>query len=510
MNEPPLNASTGSAAFRSEGVTTAERYLARLCKHCFLSLWSYPGVFRDQGLHEGKGAGKEVCDLLVVFENHVLIFSDKDCRFDTSSGLETGWRRWYRKAILKSAEQVWGAERWIRAFPGRLFLDKQCTIPFPIRLPDLSESIFHRIVVGHDASRACREVFGGSGSLMLDNSLIGDAHLDRPFTIGQIDPGRGYIHVFDDTTLDIVMKTVDTISDFTAYLMKKEHFLTGERVVVAAGEEELLAVYLANMNSDGEHDFVITGDYNCVILDEGFWEKFTKSPERLAQIEHNKISYSWDKLIEKFSFHAMTSTQHWTDGRPLHEQEIMFRLLAREPRTRRRGLAISLHEVLDRSIHSARPFDVRVVEPSYRGDPHYIFLFGKRPPGMSAEDYRNVRRNLLSDYCYVTKLKYPDATQIVGIATEGEDVARRSEDLLYLDASRWDDADFAKAREIQKTLGLLTTVKPGMSREHEYPVDHEGRPRSNAFSRNSPCWCGSGKRFKRCHGKDLFKKRHEN
>src|SRR5712692_6710692 len=228
---------TGSAAVRSEGVTATERYLGKLCQRSFLSLWSYPGVFRDQGPPGGKGNGKEVCDLLVVFENHVIIFSDKHCHFADSGDLTVNWARWYRKTIHKSAEQVWGAERWIREFPNRLFLDKQCTVPFPITLPDRANAIFHRIVVAHDASRRCKELFGGSGSLILDGSLIGDAHLKMPFTIGQINPDKGYVHVFDDTTLDIVMRTLDTISDFTAYLTKKERFLTGKKVVRAAGEE---------------------------------------------------------------------------------------------------------------------------------------------------------------------------------------------------------------------------------------------------------------------------------
>lgn len=477
MHDSPPNASTGSAAFRSEGVTAAERYLAKLCKRSFLSLWSYPGIFRDQGRREGKGIGKELCDLLVVFENHILIFSDKDCRFGDIGNLETVWRRWYKKAILKSAEQVWGAERWISTFPDRLFLDKHCAIPFPIRLPTSGTAIFHRIVVGHDASRACHEALGGSGSLMLDNSVIGDAHLDRPFTIGQIDPRRGYVHVFDDTTLDIVMATLDTISDFTAYLMKKEQFLTGEKGVVAPGEEELLAIYLRNMNRDGEHDFVITGDYDCVILDEGFWDKFTKSPERLAQIEHNAISYAWDKLIEKFAFHAMTGTEYFTSGEPLREQETMFRLLAREPRTRRRVLASDLRDVLERSAHSGSPWNARVIRPLKAGDPHYVFLFVGRRHGVSDKEYRNVRANLLADYCRVTKLKFPDATDIVGIATEAGNPSQRSEDLLHLDASKWDEKAFSQAREIQARMGLLKNVKPKMRREYEYPVDRQGQPR---------------------------------
>src|SRR6266849_2272489 len=139
-----MNDSSFTSVLPGEGVTATERYLARLCKRTFLSLWSYPVVFRDQGRSTGIGDGKEVCDLLVVFENHIIIFSDKDCRFADTGNLEIDWSRWYKKAILKSAEQVWGAERWIRKFPNRLFLDRRCTAHFPISLPDPSHAIFHR------------------------------------------------------------------------------------------------------------------------------------------------------------------------------------------------------------------------------------------------------------------------------------------------------------------------------------------------------------------------------
>jgi hypothetical protein len=287
----PLNPVVGVVAKPAHGVTESEQHLAKLAKHSFLSLWSYPGVFRDQGRPGGKGDGKEVCDLLVVFENHIIIFSDKDCRFGDAGDLQMGWIRWFKRAVQNSAKQVWGAERWIKEFPKRLFLDKQCTSPFPLNLPDPAKATFHRIVVAHDASRACRKHWGGSGSLMLDSSLIGgDAHRDMPFTIGQINPDKGYIHVFDDTTLDIVMSTLDTITDFTAYLTKKEQFLTGRRVIHAAGEEELLAIYLRRLNKHGEHDFIIKGDYDTLSFDEGIWESFVRSPERLARLKPTALA----------------------------------------------------------------------------------------------------------------------------------------------------------------------------------------------------------------------------
>src|SRR5712692_1816620 len=328
---------------RADGTTQAERYLKKLCDRSFLSLWSYSSVYRDQGRSGEVGDGKEVCDLLAVFENDVIMFSDKDCVFPDTGNLEIDWRRWFKRAVQRSAEQIWGAERWIRLHPNRLFLDRQCKSPFPIDLPDPTRVRFHRIVVAHDGARRCRQELGGSGSLMLAPAIIGRAHTDaaqggKPFTIGQLDPLKGYVHVFDDTSLDIVMSTLDTVADFGAYLTKKEAFILSGNLAFAAGEEELLAFYLKDLNQHGDHDFVWPANFQAVGLIEGLWDEFTQRPERRAQIAANQVSYAWDGLIEAFSGHVLAGTQHFTTHPGygnLGNQEKIFRFLAREPRTRR-------------------------------------------------------------------------------------------------------------------------------------------------------------------------------
>src|SRR6266568_3945049 len=141
---------------KSEGLTAAEGHLKRLCDSSFLSLWSYPNIYCDKD-------HKEVCDLLVVFQEHIIIFSDKDCLFPNTGDLALDWNRWFKKAIDKSARQLWGAERRIKDYPGRLFLEAHCTQPFPIELPDLEKAKFHRILIAHGASERCSEVLGGSG-----------------------------------------------------------------------------------------------------------------------------------------------------------------------------------------------------------------------------------------------------------------------------------------------------------------------------------------------------------
>lgn len=49
-------------AASADGTTPSERALASLARKAFLSLWSYPNVFTDEGRANGNGDGKELCD----------------------------------------------------------------------------------------------------------------------------------------------------------------------------------------------------------------------------------------------------------------------------------------------------------------------------------------------------------------------------------------------------------------------------------------------------------------
>lgn len=468
------NSNNPAPAFaRADGITESERYLKKLCDHTFLSLWSYPNVFRNQR-SSAKGDGKELCDLLVVFENHVVIFSDKDCAFPDSGDLRKDWNRWSRKAVGKSADQVWGAERWINSYPDHLFLDRACKHKFPIDLPDPNEAVFHRVVVAHDSSNRCRQTFGGSGSLILDPSVVGVAHYTadqdtiKPFRIGDINPDKGYVHVLDDTTLAIVLETLDTISDFIEYLTKKEAFMRSGRLGMAAGEEELLAMYLSDIDEQQEHDFIVPTNVTKVFIDEGRWEDFKRSPQRRAQLEANKVSYAWDALIEQFGRHIIGGTQYYRSHEGVNNSERTIRLLAREPRTRRRALATALFELLDEDIPDGGR-RTRVLFSPRSDDPYYVLMLLPRPEGMPYEAYRTMRRNMLEACCRVLKAMRPKAQDIVGIAMEQGSSVDRSEDTVYLNARIWSEEDQAKALDLQKYLDLLQDVSGYAIQVQEYP-----------------------------------------
>jgi len=78
-------------------------------------------LYRDQKLAGGTD-GKELCDLLVVCDPHVIIFSEKNINW-SDKPVQVAWSRWFKKAVEKSADQINGAERWISEFPDRVFLD---------------------------------------------------------------------------------------------------------------------------------------------------------------------------------------------------------------------------------------------------------------------------------------------------------------------------------------------------------------------------------------------------
>lgn len=486
---------------RSEGITKAERYLKTLCERTFLSMWSYAGVYND------KANGQEVCDLLVVFDNHIIIFSDKDCEFLNSGNIELDWKRWYKKAVKKSADQVYGAERWIINHPNRLFLDQTCKTPFPIDLPSAGKAKVHRIVVAHSAAAKCAELLGGSGSLMIDTGIVGDSKL---FTIGAVEESKAYVHVLDDTTLDILLNTLDTISDFIAYLEKKEKLLTGKTTIISTGEEELLAHYLKNLNKNGEHDFVYKDDINkfdvFFLDDECTWTNFLNNSQRKAQIDANQISYVWDALIETFAKHILAGTSIHFGGlqRSVPEREKVLRFMASEPRTRRRFLAKTLLDFIRNTDKNKRA--TRTLKSLNPNEPFYVFLLFPLEEYMEYEKYREVRGVLLEKYLAITKLNHPEAKHIIGIATETGRGATGSEDAAYLDASSWtaENEVYAKDSEAElRELGLLGVQKEFRETVKEYPYKTKEIQDFRNFkgrTKNLPCPCGSGRKYKKCHG----------
>ena len=454
---------SAEALKKSTGTTPTERHLSAICERSFLSLWSYPNIFRDQG------GGKELCDLLVVFQDDVIIFSDKSCIFLDSGNAQTDWSRWYRRSIRASAKQVFGAERWLRSFPKRVFLDQSCAKPFPLDLSNPGRFRFHRVVVATGAAERCRLLHGGSGSLMITGTLPDGPVDDRvPFLVGHIFPDRPYVHVFDEVTLGVVLTELDTITDFTAYLGKKERFITEGKLGMAPGEEDLLGSYARTTNDSGEHDFPSHPGSDLIFLDEGFWTGLLTQPDFIARKERDRTSYLWDYLIETFAKHIVSGTLAHGNELGILAHERGLRVMASESRLGRRTLGMALGEMFE----TTKPNETRTRMMVSALDPNIAYIFCLVSPAGYAnyETYRAARTSRVVSYCHVAKHLHPSLTQVVGIGVEPNGNRGGSEDLVYLEARLWSPEQAEMARGLHEEGGLFRSAHERRFTEKEYPI----------------------------------------
>ena len=463
---------------KSEGTTSAERYLAQLCQRSFLSLWNYSNPYTDDGKIPAKptSVGKELCDQLVVFGNHVIILSDKDCEYTNHTDPLVNWARYYRKAIHKSAAQMWRAEKWLREFRSRLFEDATCLRPLRALLPPVANMKVHRILVAHGVTKASQDARGGSGSLGIDTTIVGAQHYDtqkysvEPFMVGHVDPEKGFVHIFDDVSLRVVMDSLDTITDFVEYLERKEQLLSvpGRRVY-ANGEEEMLAYYMRNINPDGQHGFPPSAGFGEVFFLEGEWQDFLRSPERARKEEADQISYAWDNMIEFITSHYEADTMHHSSDKGFEANEKGLRFMAQESRLNRRKLAESFFDLVNNT--PTGQYRARVIRSIEKPGVAFVICILPRMPTDDYEEYRRTRSTFLEHYCRVVKLVcFGDLAHIVGLATEAKATANlNSVDLLYYEAHQWDAGEKEHAQHIQRVTGFLTKGRTWEEQAEEYP-----------------------------------------
>lgn len=468
---------------RGVGSTPSEQYLAKLADRSFLNLWSYPNTFIDKKTG-GRGDGKELCDLLVVCGEHVLIFSVKAVAWPAVKDDKLAWKRWYKRAIVKSVDQIRGAERWIAQFSDRIFLDRQCTQALPLKIPPPDQRKIHGIVVALGAGNACKKFFGeGIGSFLVAPSIKGDAHWTTdpvaPFAIGDVDPLGSFIHVLEDATLDIVLQELDTISDLTAYLNKKEKLIRSGRLVVAAGEEDLVAYYMTHMNQQDEHDFTkpdgsSLGEGDFVSFQTGFHAHLMQNAQYRAKKDADRNSYVWDRLIEAFTTNILDGISIVPDGQPfvLSDLEQGVRHMAVVPRYIRRILgegilgALKTGRTTDRFTRGFLP---GANDPNQ--DTGFFFMTLAVPEIELAEgyeQYRSVRRNMLETYALAFLQRNPKLKQVVGIATEPPIRKGSSEDLIVVYVPEW-TPDFLSNLEERKRL--LNIAQPGNYTEYAIEGD---------------------------------------
>lgn len=421
-----------------------------------------------------KKAGKELCDLLVVCGDDVLLFSDKHIAWPEAP-FELAWKRWYSRAIEKSAEQIRQADRWLKTNPQTIFADAKCEHPIPLKLPPIEQRRVHGICVASGGEEAASAYFDDpDGTFVIMPRLRGKDHIEftlphhQPFCIGDVDPAAPFVHVFNMATLDIVMSEFDTITDFTRYLNARADLIRSGKLSFSPSEAELVANYLLMTEPNGEHRFPMISDVKGANTDgdtgiafvQGEYAYLVRSPEYQRRWAANRISYEWDRLIGIFTHGVLNDTQfRILDTDPTVElAERALRIMAREDRVQRRVLAeaiIGAREALE-AQKKGRLARIAVTRDRSTGEKvAYVFLVLAGANTMAHEDYRRVRATILETYCLATLHDDRDLKLCTGIAVMAISDTGESEDLVAYPQPEWSPELIESLRVNRENLEVL-------------------------------------------------------
>jgi hypothetical protein len=431
-------------------------------------MWCYPSPYR----HDAK----ELCDVLVVFGNHVILFSDKNENnsasvFSKDKDAEILWNRWFKRRIYASAEQLWGAERYLRCHP-KIFLDATLSRLFPYKLPSKDDMIVHLVVVAGGAAEKCKETFADSiGSLRYDNRIVGqgkdenvmgkycDEWYERDasygiekcsdrFYIGKIEgkAQQGFIHVFADVSLELIMQHITTATDFVHYLTERQR-LFQQCHVYATGEEHLLARYLSHINTSGYHDLAYVPKPTVNVF-RNMWNTYTQWRDAHRDVQDDKDSYMWDTIIDNIQ-HDYVIGRFIDSAIQSEEVEQVLRIMASENRLVRRtivrylnGLAVQLRT--EQQCHGL------IAKIICHKNTMYVLVVTQRPEHITDSQYAEQRLFWVDYHCRCAQytlhaMQNVSIDHILGFAIDSQ-TQPSTLSMLYVAATDLDEHDESQSK----------------------------------------------------------------
>ena len=379
----------------------AEEIVHKLATKSFLIDWCF--------LNPKLPNGNELCDLLVVFDDIVIIWQIKDLKLDKSGK--------YKKAeVEKNLRQLSGAKRQL----------------FDIRTPIKLENVRRR-----------EEKFDPSKikHLFLISVLLGKGEESFSFA----EEIKNYkVHVFTKDFTQIVFNELDTISDFVEYLKAKESLInTNKSLFILGGEEKLLAFYLINDRNFGRFN---KADH--IIIQDGSWGYLQNRPEYKRKKKADEISYGWDDIINR----AHEGSEKY---------EIVTRELARPNRFQRRYLSKKFFDAHVKAHYDNKHDLFRRI--MLGEDTTYCFLFQDDP------EPRKRRKLMLSTICFIARGKHQQNKKVLGVATEMKFRPTCSYDFCFMDMPTWTEKNQKSMEQLQKNTGIFVNPIITHSYEDEYP-----------------------------------------
>ncbi len=391
--------------FRLKG-KRAEEIVQDLALKTFFTDWCY--------LNPILPNSRELCDLLVVFDEVAIIWQVKDLKLDRQG-------KYKRSEVEKNLRQLSGARR-------QLF---ELKTPIELENPRRGKELFN--------PREVKEIY-------LISVLLGEG---EKFFSSLEDIKNYTVHVFTRDFIQIILNELDTISDFTDYLQKKEElFKKDRRLFILGGEEELLAFYIMNNRS-----FERLKKADLIFTEEGSWKHLQNKPEYKAKKKQDKISYVWDSIINR---------AHMTDsGAEKLEYEKVARELARPNRFQRRCLSKVYFDAHIQAHNDDTQDSFRRI--LFGDGVTYCFLFQDDP------EPREQRKAMLAAICWIARGKYQQNKKVIGVATEKKIKPMCSYDFCLFDLPEWTEEYQRNMENLQKETGIFTDPIVRRVHEDEYP-----------------------------------------
>ena len=484
--------------------TPGEQLLSRLADEAFFSLWSYPSVHRRSGSAQ-QPVIKEVADLLVYFEDTLVLVSEKDKHFSPTADTAVAWSRWARDSIAESASQLLSAHRHITKLREPLFLDRRAEHPFPFEIDRTSVRV-HLIALCRNVSdaKAARapDLCARSGNGLAFQANAGVGVVDQPFVVGDVDPAKHFVHVFDDESFHLVVKELGTLGDLLRYLDCRERAIRHGGLRRFDTESDVLASYLSVVDDLGNGDVQLrapSGDGVAALQGEP-WSSFIASAAYARWRFFQEAAVPWTEIAARFSKAIVEADvgEEAREGTVVTHSAALW-LWVSENLYARAYLATQLLEKYRQVPSNCR--SSRMVPSPCRPDRIYVFVF---LPWLSAQEsyaqYRHGRFALLRIYASGVSALMTEFREIVLLGAEPKGSRQNSETIFGALVEK-----SLTARQVEKIRwqlrkhNILTTffVPP------EDPVcGPASRDRTARGARpNDSCPCSSGLKFKRCCGK---------
>lgn len=439
-------------------------------------------------------------DTMFIFfdrENQLPEIPDKDP--------QVVWDRWKRNVIDRQVRTAHGAERYIRS--GRpIFLDARREKPLPVPF-DKDKAVIHKIVVAHGAKEACERASPQNvyGSLAITYTETNGERPSHPFHI-EIDR-HNPVHVLDSHNMPIVLRELDTVSDFSAYLDEKVRAAAAFDYLSYCGEEDLLAHYLVNYDEASDRHVIgpkgkDRDKINGVMIGEGAWRDFVQTGVYKNTKNEDRISYFWDQLIQRTCQNSLEGTLGGNSSIARGESAIYE--MVKEPRFMRRGLSEKMLTAVDRFPDTGSFTRQVTFLPSFEPNVGYVLLQLRVPEEFRATaDFREKRQTLLEIACGAAKNKFPNLLKVIGIGIEAPKFSGGTvaEDFILMPCEVWPDERKTYYEELNREWNFFGSSALRQFKDRVTQFVQPPRPeKTTKTGRNDPCPCGSGKKFKKCHG----------